>query len=71
MPMEHYRPNGDLSQGYFCENCGQPCGMYGHLNMKDNQFNCDQNVDIVRQLHKANPPRDTKPHFTKLAVIRE
>lgn len=45
--MEHYRPNGKLSQGYYCVNCGQPTGMMGH---KD----CTPNPELVREVILAN-----------------
>ncbi len=55
MPTEHYRPNGKLAQGYFCLNCGQPCGLTGHIN-------CTEDDILVKQVMAANP-RQGKPRF--------
>jgi len=57
MPTEHYRPNGDLSQGYYCGRCGQPAGMYGHSGK------CTPNHALVAQLRRANPRPPNKPVF--------
>lgn len=57
--MEHRRPNGDLSPGYFCCNCGG-AGMssYGHFRVK-----CLTNSKLVKALNAANPPRGVKPRY--------
>jgi len=53
---EHHRPNGNLSQGYFCMCCGKPSGMYRHDDYT-------ANPKLVQACRKANPPRGMKPHF--------
>jgi len=52
---EHYRPNGTLSQGYFCMSCGKPSGMYRH-------DDCTPNPKLVEACLAANPSGG-KPHF--------
>ena len=47
MPMEHYRPDGSLSQGYYCTTCGMPCSMMGHRV-------CEKNPELVKQLREIN-----------------
>lgn len=69
---EHYRPNGKLSQGYFCSNCGQPCNMYasGHRSSLDWTVTlCKSNPKLVAQLRMANPSPGQKPHFVIPGVI--
>lgn len=53
MPAEHYRPNGDLSQGYYCGVCGGKVSMMGHNG-------CTPNPNLVKLLDNANKK---KPHF--------
>jgi len=72
MPAEHYRPNGKLSQGYFCSNCGQPCNMMGsgHRSPLDwTRTLCEPNLKLVKQLRMANPEPERKPHFIVPGVI--
>jgi len=54
--MEHYRPNGELSQGYYCMRCGMACGLTGHKQ-------CSANPDLVAACAAANPHTNKKPHF--------
>lgn len=49
--MKHIRPDGKLSQGYFCMKCGQPTSMMGHSM-------CIENSELVKlliELNKAIP----------------
>lgn len=68
--MEHYRPNGQLEQGYFCSCCGMPCNMYGSGH-RDTDFNptCTPNPTLVQQLSRANAANH--PTFIIPAVINE
>lgn len=60
--MEHYRPNGNLSQGYFCSRCGAAgMNMYG---TGHGVGKCESNGELVIALQKANPSPPRKPHFT-------
>jgi len=45
---EHWRPTG-LSQGYYCSRCGDPVGMYGHMDQK-----CPSNPELVERLNELN-----------------
>ena len=52
MPTEHFRPGGQIAQGYYCCRCGAPgVNMYatGH-----GQGLCEANVPLVRELDRAN-----------------
>jgi hypothetical protein len=57
MPMEHLRENGELSQGYFCSQCGQPCGMYGHDN------GCKSDKALVKKLTRINEAGSMKVYI--------
>lgn len=59
--MEHYRPNGNLSQGYFCMTCGKVSNMYGTGHYPDKD--CGANPKLVAALLRANPAPGKKPHF--------
>lgn len=60
MPLEHYRPNGDLVFGNYCQWCGKATGTKGH-GIDDVKFGrCVRNPDLVRAVRDANKP---KPHF--------
>ena len=56
--MEHYRMidgNLVLSQGHFCTNCGEPCGVMGHYSGKYNKpFTCKENTSLVNEIFKLN-----------------
>ena len=61
MGMEHYRPNGGLSQGYFCSRCGAAgMNMYG---TGHGEGKCEPNPELVKQLQAANPAPGVKPKF--------
>ena len=51
MPAEHYGPNGELRQGYFCYRCGKSCNMVG---TGHGEGKCEPNPELVNQLIKAN-----------------
>jgi hypothetical protein len=59
MPMEHYRPDGSLGQGYFCSTCGRQVAMYGCGSDPD----CKPNPELVERLRLANPAPPRKPRF--------
>ena len=61
MSAEHRRPNGKLEIGYFCFNCGMPCGLYGHI--RGDEFTCVANPRLVKQVIAANPPVGVKPRY--------
>ena len=57
--MEHYRPNGNLAQGYYCVRCGSPANMMG---TGHGEGECESNPKLIEQLKKANPVSG-KPRF--------
>ncbi len=57
-------PEGKLQHGYFCPNCGLPCGMYGHMS------GCEQNKDLVDKLRLANPPEGVKARYSVKGVVK-
>jgi glycerol kinase len=59
--MEHYRPDGSLSQGYYCMHCGKVSSTYGTGHYPDKE--CGANPSLVKALIRANPAPGTKPHF--------
>lgn len=61
MYPEYRKPNGALSQGYYCMNCGNTTNMVGtgHGDGK-----CEANPTLVKQLNRANPAPGVKPHYT-------
>ena len=60
MPTEHLRENGGLAQGYFCMTCGQPSGMYGHVD-------CTPNPGLVKKLYEINDAGSLEQYtFNKL-----
>jgi hypothetical protein len=63
--MEHRRPDGSLSQGWYCARCGKPLAlMYGHTNQDQAEGVCIPNPKLVKALHAANVnPAIKKPHF--------
>lgn len=64
---EHLRENGSLSDGYYCSNCGQPCGMMGHY--RANTFDCIANPTLVTKLDEVNQGEvlpELPPHMFKL-----
>jgi hypothetical protein len=76
MPAEHYRPDGTLAQGYYCNRCGEPCALYGqHIGALPHHprysggeggpyWDCLPNPELVRQCRAANPTRrGIKPRF--------
>lgn len=63
--MTHFRPNGSLSSGYFCSNCGLNTNMYGTGHGPEK---CTSNPKLVKQLNAANPPLGVKPRFVITAV---
>lgn len=67
MAMEHYRPNGNLAQGYYCSRCGASgMSMYGHHFLNPP---CEANPTLTKALERANPPKGIKPRFTITADI--
>lgn len=62
---EHRRPNGNLSQGYYCAYCGMPCNMYasGHFDANTDRHICEYNPELVQALDLANPSPGTKPRY--------
>jgi len=59
--MEHYRPNGQLSRGYFCYRCGEPTSMIRGSDHGEGV--CEVNIVLVKKLQNANPSTGKNPIF--------